>query len=525
MTWPRPSLRGVFTTQERLDEDDVARGLRMITANGVCGMSAGALQGGVFLSAFALAIGASNYEIGMLAAIGLLSQVMQLPGLYLVQRFGARRGITVVCAGTSRVLWIFIVLIPFLFAGQGISFLILWLLATSFVMSTCNPAWNSLLRAVVPADRFGRFFSRRLAVGTTAALLLTLLGGYFIDWWSTRDPASSLYAYSVLFFVGLLFGLAELVAIARIPEPTMERDATVDLFGLLSTPLRDGNFRQLLVFIALWSFAVNMAAPFFIIYMLDRIGVSLFMVTVLATISQLTNILFLQIWGRLTDRFSNKTVLSISGPLFLLAVLAWSFTTLPERHVLTVPLLVAIHVLSGVAMAGITLGATNISLKLSPHGAAHAYMTVFGLAGALTGAVAPVVGGVIADFFAFREMSLTFNWSEPARQVSMYAAHFRALDFLFALAAIVGFVALNRLTRIVETGEATEGGVVDALMSEVVMPLRSLSSVAGIRRLAAMPVDTLRRGLGGRPNVPRAAGPHEGALSTHTTEDTEGNVT
>lgn len=496
--------RPLFATQAELSDSDVDRGLRMLMANGVCGMSTAALQGGVFLTAFALAIGASNYEIGMLASIGLISQLMQLPGLALVQRFGRRRGITLICAGISRLLWLFVVLIPLLFVGSGVSFLLFWLLAANLVMSVCNPAWNSLLRAIVPADRFGAFFGRRLAAGTTVALLLTLGGGYFVDWWVASFAEWALYGYSVLFLLGVLFGLAELVAIARLPEPTMESRGDVPLLDLLALPLKDGNFRQLVVFIALWGFAVNMAAPFFIIYMLDYIGISLFLVTVLTTLGQLANILFLRIWGRLADRFSNKAVLSVSGPLFLLAVLAWVFTTLPEPHGGTVPLLVAIHIVSGAALAGVTLGATNISLKLSPHGTAHAYMTVFGLAGSLTGAAAPVVAGVLADFFAMRELSLQFNWTEPTLKFSVHAVHLTALDFVFAGAAIVGFIALNRLVRVVEEGRVTEGNVVDALVSEVVMPLRSISSVGGVRRLAVMPVERLRRAA--RPSA-RAAPP------------------
>ena len=491
----RGPLKSIFETQESLSEQDVQKGLRLLNLNSVCGMAAGALQGGVFLSAFALAIGATNYEIGLLATIGFISQLMQLPGFYLVQKFGRRRGITVVLAGISRLVWISIILIPVLFVGRGVSFLIIWLILASLVMAACVPAWNSLLRAIVPADMFGRFFSRRLALGTSVALALTLLGGYFVDWWQTTAPDTALYAYSVLFLLGLVFGLVELVAIARLPEPHMVRTPETPLLDLLALPLRDGNFRQLLTFIAVWSFAVNMAIPFFIIYMLNRIGISLFMVTVLAMTSQLTNLLFLQIWGRLADRFSNKAVLSLSGPLFLIAVLAWGFTTMPEEYFLTLPLLFLIHILSGMSTAGVSLGATNISLKLSPHGTAHAYMTVFGLAGALTGAVAPLVGGIIADFFAFRELSLSINWSEPARQVSVYALNFRALDFLFGLVFLVGFYSLNWLGRIKEEGAVTEGKIMEGLMSEVVMPFRMLSSAAGIRRLATMPVHTLRRGL------------------------------
>jgi hypothetical protein len=47
---------------------------RLITIDGVCSMVLGSLEGGPFLTAFALALGASTYEIGLLASIAFLSQ-------------------------------------------------------------------------------------------------------------------------------------------------------------------------------------------------------------------------------------------------------------------------------------------------------------------------------------------------------------------------------------------------------------------------------------------------------------------
>jgi len=60
-------------------------------------------------------------------------------------------------------------------------------------------------------------------------------------------------------------------------------------------------------------------------------------------ISQITNILFLRLWGGFADRFSNKSVLGVSGPLFVVSFLIWPFTTMPEKYFLTIPLLVVIH--------------------------------------------------------------------------------------------------------------------------------------------------------------------------------------
>jgi DNA-binding transcriptional LysR family regulator len=64
-----------------------------------------------------------------------------------------------------------------------------------------------------------------------------------------------------------------------------------------------------------WTFAVNMATPFFVVYMIDRLDLSLTLVTALLVLSQLANIMSLKAWGRIADRFSNKSVLAVAGPL------------------------------------------------------------------------------------------------------------------------------------------------------------------------------------------------------------------
>jgi MFS family permease len=499
-------FRGLFQTQKQLSAREVRKGIRLVVVDGVCSMAMGTLLGGPFLAAFALALGASNYEIGLVAAIGFLSQPMQLIGLYLVKKFRKRRALNAICAGVSRLLGVFIIVIPVLFVKRGVSFLIQWLVLSALIGAIPGPAWNSLLRDIIPPKVLGRVFSRRMILGTALALVLTLLGGYFVDWWKVSFPDVALYAYSMLFLLGLLFGLVGAFAGSQLPEPTMRMEEDAPILDLLTMPVKDGNFRQLLVYIATWNFAINMATPFFVIYMLKRIELSLFMVTVLLTVSQLTNLLFLRIWGRLADRYSNKSVLSVAGPLLLVAILMWSFTTLPERYFLTIPLLFLIHILSGMSLAGVALASTNIGLKLSPQGYAHAYLTVFGLAGAVTGGLAPLLGGVIADFFAFRELSLSLAWSSPARHVSIYALHFKALDFLFLIAFLVGLYSLHRLARVTEAGEVTESEVVEELVDEVVLPFRTISSIEGIRRLTFLPVSKL---------LSKVSGAHEEAIGEY----------
>ena len=487
----RQLLSSIFRTKPALSEEDRKRGIRWLMADGSCSMAMVTLQGGPFLAGFAIALGASNYEVGLLATIAFGSQFMQLVGLYLFKKFPRRRGTVVLAAGMSRALWVFIILTPLLFLDRGVTFLLQWVLIASLVGAVAGPAWNSLIRDIVPEDRMGSVFSTRMVIGMVLSVVLTVGGGYFVDTWKVWYPGAPLYGYSILFGLGFLFAAVGTFAISRLPEPELKLEEGAPMGTLLQRPLKDHNFRGLLGYVGVWTFAVNLAGPFFIVYLLKRLDYSMTLVTALVVTSQVANLFFLRIWGRLADRFSNKSVLRVSSPLFLIAVLAWAFTTLPEKHFLTLPLLFGIHILSGMSVAGVTLASTNIALKLSPREQAHAYMTVHGLTAAVAGGLAPILGGMFADFFATRELGIQLNWAASGEAIQMHAINFKALDFLFLIAFAVGLYSLRRLGKVTEQGEVEEKVVRQELLRETFSTVRSIGTIPGVRYMAAGPVSAV----------------------------------
>ena len=183
--WVGSLFSELSRTQASLSESDTSRVERMLVADGACVMAMVTLQGGVFLTAFALALGASNYEVGLLTTIVFASQFMQVAGLGLLKWWPRRRAWVVLLCGLSRLFWVFIILIPLLFPERGVTFLLQWLLVAGLIGAMASPAWNPLMRDIVPEKVRGRFFARRLAWGTGLALVCTLLGGAAIDWWKT----------------------------------------------------------------------------------------------------------------------------------------------------------------------------------------------------------------------------------------------------------------------------------------------------------------------------------------------------
>ena len=484
----------VFEAKERLTDEEVGHGLKLVTRDGLATQAMVTLTGGIFLVAFALQLGASNTVIGLLAAIPPLAELLQMPAIYVVDRVRNRRLVVVTASLAARLCWIPIILIPFFLSpGQGIVVLVasIALYASFSAVSHCG--WNSWMRDLIPQDRLGAFFSHRLTLSTAIALVVSLVAGFFIDWWDITLPDLAAYGYSVLFLCGLIAGLFGITLLARTPEPRMTVESDED--GLLSAirkPFADFNFRNLIIFLGSWNFAVNLAAPFFTVYMLQRIGLDVSIVVVLGVLSQIMNIIFYRSWGSVSDRFSNKSVLAVSGPLFMLAIFAWMFVTLPDVYVLTYPLLILIHILMGISLAGVSLASGNISLKMAPQGQATSYLAASTFANSVAAGVAPILGGLFVDFFAERELIWTLIWKDPVQELVFVTLDIQQWEFFFLFAFILGLYSLHRLAMVQEEGEAKEQEIVDELIAGVRRDMRNFSPAGGLRDLVKFPFSAIR---------------------------------
>lgn len=495
-----------------LTEAEIETALGNVVNHGLASQAMVTLTGGAFLVGLALKLGASNTTIGLLAAITPLMQLLQIPSVYLIEKTRARQAICLYTAAAARLPWLLVALIPFVFpATAGTTVLVIALILSAGLGAPSNAAWNPWMRDLVPPERLGRFFGRRMSLSTGFGIVVGLLGGFYIDLSKSRFPEHEIYSYSVLYFLGFLAGVVAVYYLLKIPDRGMvPSEEAPGLFALLSRPFKDANFRRLIQFLGSWNFAVNLAAPFFTVYMLERLGLSMAFVVSLLVLSQVANLVFFRIWGRFSDRYSHKSVLRVSGPLFIMCILGWTFTTMPERHVLTIPLLLLIHALMGISTAGVTLASGNIGLKLAPRGQATAYLAATVVANSVAAGIAPIVGGRFVDFFADRELSWTMRWTSPGQELEFQTLDFQHWDFFFFLAFVLGLLSLHRLASVREVGEVEERIVVNELLSEVRRRMMNLSTVGGLRRMVQFPFAILKYTNRVRNNRRKNSGNREG---------------
>jgi MFS family permease len=437
----------------------------------------GALAGGVVLTAFALTIGAGPLAIGFLSALPVVAQLAQLPGIALIERLRQRKRMAVWLITAARVLILSMALLPFVQnRQQAVVLLIAAQAGVALLGATGGCAVNSWLHHLIPRDRLGPFFARRLFWGSALGAIGALLAGQLIE---RVDDHHLVWAFAATFAAAGLTGFTSSWHLARAPEPKMgPRPATLEpLHHALRRPLRDTNFRRLLLFLGSWAVVSNIATPFLTVYLVRQLGYGVGVVTALAAAGQIANAAALHLWGRLSDRVTNKGVLAAALPVHFVCTALIVLPAQIDRAWLAIATLAALHIVMGMALGGVGLAVGNLGLKLAPQGEGTPYLAMIGIVTALAGGVTPLAAGAVAEWSMPRELSLVGHWRSPLEQRSVVIFDFQYLEFLFLISAVAGLYVLHRLALVHEEGLPADRQVVQLFAIEAARSVDSTSSI------------------------------------------------
>ncbi|HLL10218.1 MAG TPA: MFS transporter [Rubrivivax sp.] len=454
-------------------------GKRALVADAAWASMTGALSGGVVVVAFALELGAGPRAIGLLGAIPFMAQVAQLPAMVLVERLRRRKLVGIPTVTLARILILLLALLPLLPAtSPRLALLLVAQAVISVLGSTAACAINAWFHQLLPASALGVFFSRRLLWSTGVACVCTLGAGLLVE----RPPLGDrMLAFAVCFAAAGLAGLFSSLCLYRCPEPLMHQAGpSVQLRDQLKAPFTDPGFRGLLATLASWNIATNLVAPFLTVYLMRQLGYGLGTVTALWVASQVANAATLLAWGRVSDRLSNKSILSVAVPMYFACTLGFVMLPAGLPAGVQLALLFALHAVMGVAGGGIGLATGNLGMKLAPRDRATSYLAAIGLVRAAAGGLAPLVGGTLAQWFSERQLSLVVRWVAPVDVNEMSVLHFAHWEFLFAISALLGLYVMHAVSRIREGSEISERRVIQEMGLEALRTVNQVSSIGGL---------------------------------------------
>ena len=172
--------------------------------------------------------------------------------------------------------------------------------------------------------------------------------------------------------------------------------------------------------------------------------------------------------------------------------LCWTFTTMPERHAFTLPMLAVLYIFFGIATAGINVAMGTIGMKLAPEGNTTPYLAAASLSASLGAGISPLLGGRFADYFSTRAFNVNVEWIGPDRMVELPAFSLTGYDFLFAVAFLAGILTLSRLSAVREEGESSREAALEELMSNSGGAARMINSVPGLSFAVHVPYNYLK---------------------------------
>ena len=178
-----------------------------------------------YLGLFALSLGATTSQIGMLNAFpALLGNLLQIPYGILSERVKDRRKLVIIGSLFNRLSWLLMGFLPFIVpGGYGVSAVILIATIRVVVSNLGVPAWTSIQAEIIPREIRGKYYSNRNVVLNISGLVATLVAGKLL---TMAYPDN----YRILFIIASVIGLFSTFTFAKIRVgklPEREKNATL----------------------------------------------------------------------------------------------------------------------------------------------------------------------------------------------------------------------------------------------------------------------------------------------------------
>ncbi|HLD39127.1 MAG TPA: MFS transporter [archaeon] len=365
------------------EEEKVNKSLRASTNEGMFNASASSITN-TFITPLALELKATNAEIGLLTAVqNFANTIGQIPGAKLTEYY-PRKSIWMLSQIMSKILlWIPIIFLPFLQLDNPVIILIILMGFIAFFAGLRSPAWSSLMGDLVPLKTRGRYFGMRNMLTGIAGIVATIIAGIVV----------AEYGFSVIFIAAVLLGIVSIFFFIRMYEPQFKRVFYYKhTFNFRPNELvKSLSVNKALVIFTVYlffmNFAVEIAAPFYTVYMLKDLQINYFWFAVLTTLGAVVRIFAYKYWGRFVDKYGSRKILVVTGFFGCFTPLLWLLVS----NIYDIALL---KIFDSFVWAGLDMVVFNYLLDITPankrpqYVANHNFFTGFGVVfGALTGAM------------------------------------------------------------------------------------------------------------------------------------------
>ena len=389
---------------------------------------------------FARSMGATGLHIGILGALPLGLVCMQLVSALVVQRLSRRKPVWICVSIVQRMIFLPAALGPWLWPEVDERVWIWTLITLTAVnhgmLHFASPLWLSWMGDYLPHQGLNKFWGLRHSSQQWTAALALLANSLFFF----KSGVDVRTAFVAIIALGALLGVTDILFFLRVSEPPLKHAAEGRLWDALAGPFRQRNFRGYIYYTCFWNLAAMVGSPFISMYLLEHVGMDLFHVLLLWTISWVGGAVLSNRLGMLAERFGQRPVLVMCTAFKGINMLG--LLVCPANPTVAFWVLAPIFMIDAFLNAGILIANNGFLIKNSP----RENRTMFVAAG--TG-FAGLVGG-LASIVAGAAIAATDGWSYVLAGTTYVNFH-----VMFGISLMLRLTAAGLATRISEPTSAT----------------------------------------------------------------------
>jgi MFS family permease len=354
-----------------------------------------------YLSIYMLSLGASQQQVGLLSSLSnLAAALLLLPAAMMVEHTGKRKQITLASSGGSRLVLLLLALLPLLL---GQSKVLIWVFfGLALLRETFNnisyPGWIALTGDLVPLAGRGRYFGTRNFIMGLSGIITALVIGQFITW--IGEPLG----YQVSFFLAVVLGVISMSFFGRIKDPqhtaVEESQVQNNIKEIFASLKGETPFILYCVFTALWNFSINIAGPFFSVYMVDTLHFTAAMIGIITVSNAIANMVVQRRIGSLADRLGNRNLSIIFLLLIPFIPLIWGVWVQTSWQA------ILIEVLSGIAWGAYNLVSFNTLLTKTPEKQRARFSAFYQIVVTLSLGLGAAVGSYLIPLIHFKGVTI-----------------------------------------------------------------------------------------------------------------------
>lgn len=328
---------------------------------------------GAAWTGFVRRLGADAFALGILTAIPVAANSIQIFISYIFERTGKRREIFLWAGIIGRFVWALIGIVPLVMPLAPDTYRVLTVMLLVAVVSSSNAVINigfySLVTDIVPMRIRGRYFSARSAVSLAFAVVTGIAVSALID------RTSGFTGYTIALVIAGICGSLDIVCYLRCDWPAMSKPEgkQPSLISMMKSVLKDKPFRRIMIIMTMYGFAVNIAAPFYNVYMLEVVKMTYTQITLInQVLPNLITVAIISWWGRMMDEHGNVPVMRLTGSYMMIYPFLWLLSGLNSFM-----MIIALNVITGMVSNAFDLSGQNMYLNAAPTVNRSMYISVY----------------------------------------------------------------------------------------------------------------------------------------------------